>query len=47
MRSGFILLCAGLVAADTLSPQKAPILLMLALTRTTDVNEIKRIFSEH
>ena len=37
----------GLVPADTLSPQKARILLMLALTRTTDVNEIKRMFSEY
>ena len=37
----------NLVAADTLSPQKARILLMLALTRTTDVKEIGRIFSEY
>jgi len=32
------------VAADTLNPQKARILLMLALTRTTDSKEIQRIF---
>jgi L-asparaginase type II len=32
------------VAADTLNPQKARILLMLALTRTTDTKEIQRMF---
>ncbi|MBA5635826.1 type II asparaginase [Duganella sp. LX20W] len=32
------------VAADTLNPQKARILLMLALTRTSDSKEIQRIF---
>jgi L-asparaginase len=37
----------GIVPADTLSPQKARILLMLALTKTSDVNEIRRIFSEY
>jgi L-asparaginase len=37
----------GLVPADTLSPQKARILLMLALTRTHDLIEIKRIFTEY
>ena len=37
----------GIVPADTLSPQKARILLMLALTRTRDVREIRRIFSEY
>ena len=37
----------GIVPADTLSPQKARILLMLALTRTSDLNEIKRIFTEY
>ena len=37
----------NLVAADTLSPQKARILLMLALTRTNDVKEMRRIFSEY
>ena len=37
----------GLVAADTLSPQKARILLMLALTKTSDLKEIRRIFSEY
>jgi L-asparaginase len=37
----------GYVAADTLNPQKSRILLMLALTRTNDVNEIRRIFSEY
>ena len=36
----------GMIPADTLSPQKARILLMLALTKTTELNEIKRIFSE-
>jgi L-asparaginase len=37
----------GYIAADNLNPQKARILLMLALTRTADVNEIKRIFAEY
>ncbi|EGO62724.1 asparaginase [Acetonema longum] len=32
------------VAADTLSPQKARILLMLALTKTRDTSEIQEIF---
>jgi L-asparaginase type II len=32
------------VVADTLNPQKARILLMLALTRTTDSKEIQRMF---
>jgi L-asparaginase/Glu-tRNA(Gln) amidotransferase subunit D len=37
----------GYVAADNLNPQKSRILLMLALTRTGDVNEIRRIFTEY
>ena len=37
----------GMVAGDTLNPQKARILLMLALTRTRDVEEIRRIFREY
>ena len=37
----------GIVAADNLSPQKARILLMLALTKTNDPVEIGRIFSEY
>jgi L-asparaginase len=37
----------GYVAADTLNPQKSRILLMLALTRTSDVNEIRRMFAEY
>jgi L-asparaginase type II len=37
----------GLVAADNLSPQKARVLLMLALTRTRDVAEIRRMFAEY
>jgi L-asparaginase len=32
------------VVSDTLNPQKARILLMLALTRTTDTKEIQRMF---
>ncbi len=32
------------VASDTLNPQKARILLMLALTKTSDTREIQRIF---
>src|SRR5215467_945515 len=37
----------GYVAGDTLNPQKSRILLMLALTRTRDVNEIRRMFAEY
>jgi L-asparaginase len=37
----------GVIPADTLNPQKARILLMLALTRTTDHKELRRIFAEY
>lgn len=37
----------GMIPADTLSPQKARILLMLEITKTTDRNEIRRMFSEY
>jgi L-asparaginase len=37
----------GLIPADNLNPQKARILLMLALTRTTDQSEIRRMFAEY
>ena len=37
----------NVIPADTLNPQKARILLMLALTKTSDLNEIRRIFSEY
>ena len=36
-----------LVVSDTLNPQKARILLMLALTRTRDTGEIRRIFQTY
>ena len=36
-----------MVAGDTLNPQKARILLMLALTRTRDLDEIRRVFREY
>lgn len=32
---------------DTLNPQKARILLQLALTKTNDLNEIQRMFDEY
>jgi L-asparaginase len=38
---------AGMIAGDNLNPQKARILLMLALTRTSDVKEIRRIFATY
>ena len=38
---------SGFVGADTLTPQKARILLMLALTRTTDTAEITRMFATY
>jgi len=37
----------GMVPGDNLNPQKARILLMLALTKTRDLNEIRRMFSEY
>jgi len=37
----------NVIPSDTLNPQKARILLMLALTRTTDPKELRRIFSEY
>lgn len=37
----------GVVPADTLTPQKARILLMLALSKTSDLTEIRRMFSEY
>ena len=37
----------GVIPADTLNPQKARILLMLALTRTSDPKVIRRMFSEY
>ena len=37
----------GMIPADTLNPQKARILLRLALTRTSDPKEIKRMFAEY
>ena len=37
----------GMIPADTLNPQKARVLLMLALTQTRDLGEIRRIFAEY
>ena len=37
----------GFLAADNLSPQKARILLMLALTKTLDPNELQRMFLDY
>jgi L-asparaginase type II len=37
----------GMIVADTLSPQKAALLLSLALTRTSDLDEIQRVFDEY
>ena len=37
----------GMIPADNLNPQKARILLMLALTHTSDRQELRRIFSEY
>jgi L-asparaginase len=37
----------GMVAADNLSPQKAALLLALALTRTRDPDEVQRLFDEY
>jgi L-asparaginase len=37
----------GMVVADNLSPQKAALLLTLALTRTSDPDDIQRMFDEY
>ncbi len=37
----------GMVPADNLNPQKARVLLMLALTKTRDLTELRRIFAEY
>lgn len=37
----------GMIPADTLNPQKARILLMLALTKTHDSKDIARMFAEY
>jgi L-asparaginase len=37
----------GMVAADNLNPQKAALLLALALTRTRDPEEVQRMFDEY
>ena len=37
----------GIVAGDNLNPQKARMLLTLALTRTSDVDEIQRMFATY
>jgi L-asparaginase len=37
----------GYVVADTLSPQKAALLLSLALTRTSDPDQVQRYFDEY
>ena len=37
----------GMVVADNLSPQKAAILLSLALIKTSTPEEIQRIFDEY
>jgi L-asparaginase len=37
----------GMVAADTLLPHKAAMLLSLALTRTREVSDIQRMFDEY
>jgi L-asparaginase/Glu-tRNA(Gln) amidotransferase subunit D len=38
---------SGMVVAANLSPQKAALLLTLALTKTSDVEEIQRMFDEY
>ena len=37
----------NIIPSDTLTPQKARILLMLALTKTSDIKELRRIFAEY
>ncbi len=37
----------GMIPADNLNPQKARVLLMLALTKTNDPTEVRRFFAEY
>ena len=37
----------GMIAADNLNPQKAAVLLSLALTRTQDPDEIQKFFDTY
>ena len=37
----------GFIVGDDLNPQKARVLLMLALTRTNDVKELQEIFFKY
>lgn len=37
----------GMVSADNLTPQKARVLLMVALSQTSDIGELRRIFAEY
>lgn len=37
----------GILTANMLNPQKARILLMLALTKTAGLREIQRMFNEY
>jgi L-asparaginase/Glu-tRNA(Gln) amidotransferase subunit D len=38
---------SGIVPGDNLLPEKAKLLLQLALTKTTDAKQIKRFFDEY
>jgi L-asparaginase len=38
---------SGMVVADNLNPQKAALLLTLALTKTSNVDDIQRMFDEY
>ena len=38
---------ASIISADNLNPQKARVLAMLALTKTTDTEEIQRFFDTY
>ena len=41
------LLCKNTIAADNLNPQKAAVLLRLALTKTKDAGKIREMFSKY
>ena len=43
----FVAAADTMIPADNLNPQKSRILLMLALTRTRDLAEIRRMFREY
>ena len=47
MKVKYLILIIDVFTSNTLSGQKARVLLMLAMSKTKNVSEIKRIFDEY